>query len=408
MTKKEYFIRILILGFLTTLAPFSIDMYLPGFSDIAKDLHTTTNNVTLSLSSFFIGLAAGQLLYGPLLDRFGRKTPLYYGLALYIVASVGCLMATSINGLITMRFIEAIGSCAAAVASVAMVRDLFPVEENAKVFSLLMLIVGFSPIFAPYVGMLVTAAWGWQWVFAILSIIATLVLVASIFKLPTAYKPDKTISLKPLPILNNFILVLKQPQFYTYVFTGALAFSGLFAYVAGAPLVLMGVFGLNKVMFGRIFASMSVSFIGCSQLNTLALRKYKSEQLIGVAVIGQVIIGLLFVIASVNGWLNLWGTLTFIFLSLCCLGFISSNTSALALAPFTRNAGSASSVMGAAQLGLGALTSGIIGVFKSPTTMPLAIIMAVSSVLAAAVLFIGRQRIHHPIESSADATVMVH
>lgn len=131
MTKKEHFFRILILGFLTALGPFSIDMYLPGFPAIANDLHTTVNEVALSLSSFFVGLAAGQLLYGPMLDRFGRKNPLYIGLVLYIIASLGCMAAHSIQALILLRLVQAIGSCAAAVASVAMVRDLFPVEENA-------------------------------------------------------------------------------------------------------------------------------------------------------------------------------------------------------------------------------------------------------------------------------------
>jgi len=408
MAKKEYFFRILILGFLTALGPFSIDMYLPGFKDIAKDLHTTTNDVALSLSSFFIGLAAGQLLYGPLLDKFGRKKPLYVGLMLYIVASVGCMTVTSVNSLIALRAVEAIGSCAAAVASMAMVRDLFPVEENAKVFSLLMIIVALSPMLAPAVGTAITAALGWRWVFVILSAIGLFTLIASIFKLSVSYQPDKSISLKPLPIISNFILVFKNPQFYTYVFTGAFAFSGLFAYVAGAPLVLMDVYHLSKDAFGYIFAGMSVSFIGCSQLNTLVLRKYKSEQIVRVAVVVQVIVGIFFVLFCVFGWAGLWGILTFIFLSLSCLGFISSNTSALALAPFARNAGSASAVLGALQLGMGSLTSGIIGLYKVPNAVPLASIMAVTSALAAIVLFIGSRNIRQQVEVNAAETVMVH
>src|ERR1700748_1174653 len=154
MTRSRYVSLILILGSLSALSPFSIDMYLPGFPAIAQDLATSVAKVSLSLSSFFIGLSAGQLLYGPLLDRFGRKKPLYIGLVLYVLASVGCLAVTSIDQLIAVRFVQAIGSCAAAVASVAMVRDLFAVKDNAKVFSLLMLIVGLSPVLAPYVGML--------------------------------------------------------------------------------------------------------------------------------------------------------------------------------------------------------------------------------------------------------------
>src|SRR6218665_491160 len=186
---------IFILGTLTALGPFSIDMYLPGFPAIAKDFNTTVARV--SLSSYFIGISAGQLLYGPLLDRFGRKKPLYIGLLLYVLASVGCLFARSIDDLIVMRFIQAIGSCAAAVASVAMVRDLFPVKDNAKVFSLLMLVVGVSPMIAPAIGGYVTAGPGWQWVFVILAAMAVLIILAVIFVLPDSYKPDPTLSLKP-------------------------------------------------------------------------------------------------------------------------------------------------------------------------------------------------------------------
>jgi len=131
-SKRKNFYLILILGSLAALGPFSIDMYLPGFLDIANDLKTTESAVSLSLSSFFIGISAGQLLYGPLLDKFGRKRPLYFGLVLYILASLGCLLVKDIDQLVILRFIQAIGSCATAVASVAMVRDLFTVEESPK------------------------------------------------------------------------------------------------------------------------------------------------------------------------------------------------------------------------------------------------------------------------------------
>lgn len=168
MTKQRYFSLILILGGLTALGPFSIDMYLPGFPGIALDLHTTVARVGLSLSSFFVGISAGQLLYGPLLDRYGRKPPLYLGLALYVAASLGCLAVHKIEVLIALRFVQAIGSCAAAVASMAMVRDLFPVKDSAKVFALLILVVGTSPMLAPTLGGYVTAAFGWRAVFVAL------------------------------------------------------------------------------------------------------------------------------------------------------------------------------------------------------------------------------------------------
>src|SRR4051812_14337774 len=197
MTKKRYVSLILILGSLTALGPFSIDMYLPAFKSIAKYLHTSTDQVALSLSSFFIGISAGQLLYGPLLDRFGRKRPLYFGLALYVIASLGCALAKSADALIVLRLFEALGGCVGMVASRAMVRDIFPVEENAKIFSLLMLVVGVSPIIAPTLGGYITATIGWKYVFVVLTAMGVLILAGVYFFLPGGRKPDTSFSLKP-------------------------------------------------------------------------------------------------------------------------------------------------------------------------------------------------------------------
>src|SRR5512138_1422828 len=174
--RKKNFYLILILGMLTAIGPFSIDMYLPAFPDIAKNLDTTVAQVTLSLSSFFIGISAGQLLYGPLLERFGRKKPLYVGLCIYLLASIGCAFAASVNALIGLRLLQALGGCVGMVAARAMVRDLFEVKENAKIFSTLMLVVAVSPIIAPTLGGYVTAVLGWRYVFVMLIIVDILIL----------------------------------------------------------------------------------------------------------------------------------------------------------------------------------------------------------------------------------------
>ena len=187
--KKSYFDIILILGLLTAIGPFSIDMYLPAFPAIAKGLNTSVAQVMLSLSSFFIGISAGQLIYGPLLERFGRKRPLYVGLVIYLFASAGCAFTQSVNALILFRFLQALGSCAGLVTSRAMVRDLFDVKDNAKVFSSLMLVVAVSPIIAPTVGGYVTAAMGWRYVFAALMIVDAAVLAAVFFLLPESKSP---------------------------------------------------------------------------------------------------------------------------------------------------------------------------------------------------------------------------
>ncbi|HEX3385738.1 MAG TPA: multidrug effflux MFS transporter [Mucilaginibacter sp.] len=408
MTKKRYAFLVLILGFLIALSPFSIDMYLPAFGDIAKSLHTVSSRVDLSLSSYFVGLAFGQLIYGPLMDRFGRKAPLYFGLGLYIIASVGCFASGSVNMLIAMRLFQALGGCAAQVACIAMVRDLFPVSDIAKVYALLFVVLGASPLLAPTAGSYLTLAFGWRAVFVVLLAIAVLVLLASVFALPESYKPDKSYSLKPAPIISNFLSVIRNPQFYTYAISGSVAFCALFAYVAGSPLVFMDVFGLGKREFGWVFAGIAVGFIGAGQINTRLLRRFKSEQIVAVSAIGQVFFSAIFLVGSLNGWFGLEGTIAMIFLALFFVGMTNPNTSALSMAPFPKNAGVASALLGAMQLGLGAVSSSLMGTFSGKTAVPLAAIMAVAAGISSLILFTGRRNIKYKVEAGPEVIGATH
>ncbi len=393
MSRSQYIKLILILGSLTALGPFSIDMYLPGFAGIAKDLNTTVANVSLTLSSYFIGISAVQLLYGPLLDRFGRKKPLFIGMLVYILASLGCVFVTDIDTFIGLRFIQAIGSCAATVASVSMVRDLFPVKDIPKVFSLLMLVVGLSPMLAPTIGGYITEDFGWHTVFFILMCMGILILLAAQIGLPNTYVPDTSISLKPKPIVSGFISILKVPQFYTYAFAGAIAFSGLFTYVAASPIIFMDIYKVDAKTYGWIFAFMSLSFISASQLNSLLLRKFRSEQMIVGALIIQSIISIVFLILAVNNLLGLYETIAMLFVFLACLGISNPNTAGLTLAPFEKNAGSASALMGAIQLGLGAVASFAVGLFVKNSILPMVFILTASTIIALIILILGKKRI---------------
>jgi len=390
MTKRTYVTYVVVLGLLSAIGPFSIDMYLPGFEDIAASLHTTAAVVTLSLSSYFIGISVGQLLYGPLLDRYGRKKPLYAGLALYIVATFICMQAKDIHTLIVLRFIQALGSCAAQVGAMAMVRDLFGPEDSAKVFSLILLVIGASPMIAPTAGGYIVTVWSWRIVFLVLLILGVLITLLTIFLLPESYPPDKQFSLKPLPILRNFLAVMRVRQFVVYVLVEAFAFAGLFAYVSGSPLVFMGYFHLDKRTYGWVFAFLSVAFIVLSQLNTLLLRTYKSEQIVRVSLVGQVVVAVLFLTGNLAGWFGLGYTILFLFLFLTCLGFTYPNAAALSLAPFSKNAGTASALLGFFQLGVGTLASVAVSVFSNGTATPMVAVIAVSSVLAVMVLVLGQ------------------
>lgn len=385
---------IFLLGALITVSPFSIDMYLPAFSQIAKDFGTTPAKISLSITSYFIGLAIGQLIYGPLLDRYGRKKPLYAGLFLYVLASVGCMQSTSADLLVGFRFIQAIGGCVAIVAAFTMVRDFFPVEESAKVFSLLMLILGASPLLAPTAGGFITTWLGWHWIFIILSVIVILISLATFFFLPPGPSPDHSISLKPGKMIKTFSVIIRNRQFLTYTLAGAFSFCAMFVYVAGSPVIFMEVFHATPQTYGFIFAAMSLGFIGSNQVNILLLRRFSGEQIFYAALAIQLIISLLFLAGAYFHWYGFAGTFTMLFLTLSCLGFTYPNASALALAPFTKNIGSASALIGSLQIGIAGLASAGVGIFNASSSEPVALLLAVSVGVAFLVLVAGRKQIH--------------
>jgi DHA1 family bicyclomycin/chloramphenicol resistance-like MFS transporter len=274
-----------------------------------------------------------------------------------------------------------------------MVRDLFPVRDIPKVFSLLMLVVGLSPMLAPTVGGFVTDAYGWHTVFFILMCIGIVILLAAHFGLPNSYTPDTSISLKPKPIITNFWNVLKEPQFYTYTFAGAIAFSGLFTYVAASPILFMDILKVDAKTYGLIFAFMSLSFISAGQLNSFLLRWFSSEKMVFGALIAQSVISITFLILAINQLLGLYETIAMLFLFLGCLGVSNPNTAGLTLAPFAKNAGSASALMGAIQLGFGALASFAVGMFVKDSMIPMTAIMTASTITALIVLAIGKRTI---------------
>jgi DHA1 family bicyclomycin/chloramphenicol resistance-like MFS transporter len=389
--KNSYFNIILILGLLTAIGPFSIDMYLPAFPAIAKGLDTSVAKVMLSLSSFFIGISAGQLIYGPLLERFGRKRPLYVGLVVYLLASAGCAFTQSVDALIAFRFLQALGSCAGLVTSRAMVRDLFEVKDNAKVFSSLMLVVALSPIIAPTVGGYVTAALGWRLVFAALMIVDAIVLAAVVFLLPESKPPNPSHSLKPKAVAKSFVSILVDPQFYIFALTGAVAASGLYAYISGSPQVFIELFGVSEKEYGWIFAIIAVGIISASQINTFLLRRSQSEQIIPMALVFQSVVGITLVGIAFFNISEMYSTIVLIFFYVSCQGFIFPNASALTLAAFGHNAGNASALMGAIQMGIGATASAAVSFLQNDTALPMTGVMAFCSITPLSIFMMGRK-----------------
>ncbi|MBF9252728.1 Bcr/CflA family multidrug efflux MFS transporter [Pontibacter sp. 172403-2] len=410
MSRKEYITIILILGALATISPFSIDMYLPGFPAIARDLHTTIARVQLSLTSYLIGISAGQLFYGPLLDRFGRKTPLYAGLVIYIITSLGCALTQSADALIMMRFLQAIGGCAGMVAAQALVRDLFPVNKTAQAFSLLTLVIAVSPMVAPTVGGYVTAAFGWHSIFIILAAITGLILLGVFFVLPEGKSADASISLRPKPVLSNFYTVIKQPQFLIYTLAGGIATAAPFAYIAGSPDVFMNIYKVSEQEYGWIFAFLAFAMIGSTQLNHILLKRFRSQQIIQVTMYYQTVVGILLVVGAWYGWYGKYSLIALLFIFLTGQGLTNPNASALSLAPFTRHAGSASALMGSFRMAIGGLVSAAVSVLHNNTILPMVGVMALCAITGLAILYIGNTTIRYKADKQAvedDTSVLI-
>jgi DHA1 family bicyclomycin/chloramphenicol resistance-like MFS transporter len=400
MSRKQYLFMILILGSLATISPFSIDMYLPGFPRIATDLNTTIDKVQLSLTGYLIGICIGQILYGPLLDRFGRKKPLYAGLIIYMLASIGCAFTTSVNALIVMRFFQAIGGCVGLVASQALVSDIFAKDKRAEVFSMITLVIAISPMIAPTVGGYVTAAFGWNWIFFILSGIAVAILSGVYFFLPTGKEPDVSVSLKPQAVLSSFFTVLRQPQFLIYTLAGGLATAAPFAYIAGSSDVFMNIYKVTEQQYGWIFAFLAVAMIGSTQLNHFLLKKYNSEQIIKTTLLYQSVVGTLLVLGVYNNWYNLYTLIGMMFIFLTGQGLTGPNTSAISLAPFKKHTGSASALMGSWRMGAGAIISIIVSVLHNNTAIPMVGMMAACSLVSLVILFVGNATVNNAARNS--------
>jgi MFS transporter, DHA1 family, multidrug resistance protein len=390
-SKAQNVFLIVMMGALNTITPISIDMYLPAFPRIAADLHTTIGDVALTASAYFLGFAIGQILYGPLLDRFGRKRPLYIGLLFYILTSIGCSLSGSIGSLLSFRFLQALSGCVASVGAMAMVLDFFPTDKSSRIISLLILILGVSPLLAPSVGSFIIAVSNWRLVFITLAAIAAIILIFVFFFLPEGRVPDRLVSLKPGPILTGFKNILFEPRFYVYALAGTFSFAGLFVYVAGSPAVFMGEFHVNPIVYGGIFAGLSVGFIGSSQLNHFLTRKYRNEEILWIVVILQSITALIFLTCATGGWYSLSSIICFLFVLLACAGLAYPTAAAVALSPFSQNAGTASALLGFIQIGIGGLISFSVGTLTYKASFFTALIMAITSVVALFILISQRK-----------------
>ena len=390
----------IILGILTAFGPLSIDMYLPGLPSIAHDFGVETAAAQQTLSAFFIGLAVGQLIYGPISDRLGRRRPLLFGCALYAVACLGCVLAPSLNALIVLRLAMAFGACAGMVITRSVVRDLFDERESARMYSMLVLVMGLAPILAPLIGGQLLLYWGWRTIFVVLSGFGLLCFALVLFGLPESLPAERRTRKTVGAVLRSYGGLLADGRYMGYIVAGGLASAAMFAYISGSPFVFIELNGVPPERFGLLFGINSIGLIAASQLNRWLLERYRGSQILVSAVTVTAVSSLLLVVSAATGLGGFPGMLFVLFFCIASTGLIGPNTTAGAMAPYARQAGSASAMLGAVQFGLGATASALVGLLFNGTAVPMAATIALCGVGSFVVLQLLVMR---PLRVSAES-----
>jgi DHA1 family bicyclomycin/chloramphenicol resistance-like MFS transporter len=294
--------------------------------------------------------------------------------------------------LIANRFLQALGGCVGMVGARAVVRDVFPRSETARIFSLLVLILGIAPIVAPMIGGLIVAAAGWRWIFGLLAILAAALIAAVAIWIPATSEPDTSVALRPDRVVRQYMAVLREPTFLVYAVASGGVSGGLFAYIAGLPFVGMTLMDFSEQQFAWIFGINAAGFVAGSQVNGYLVRRCASSSIAFAASCVQFAAAAGLIIGTAMGVLHTPATLALVFAFMVCLGFLNPNTMALALNPFTRNVGSASALLGAIQMLAGAMASGLVSLLHNNTAIPMAGVMAISSSTSFLMLLASRQR----------------
>ena len=366
----------LMLGSLTALGPLSIDMYLPSFQAIARDLAASPAQVQLTLAVFFVALGIGQAFYGPISDRFGRRRPLCFGLGLYVLASAGCASARSIEALVAWRFAQALGGCAGMVIARAVVRDRFDEREAARFFSLLILVTGLAPILAPSIGGQILVFFSWRAIFWALAGFALVGFITATFLLPESLPPERRTEGGVGTALYVYARLLRDRAFMRYALSGALVISGMFAYIFGSPFVFMQIYGVRPERFGWIFGFIAFGLISASQLNRVVLARVVGARILSHALMVTAGASVILLVMAWTGAGGLPGLLGPLFVYIASLGFVLPNVMATALGPQGRNAGTASALLGTLQFGAGATVGMLLGALGDGTAVPMAGLIA--------------------------------
>lgn len=378
-----------ILGALSAFGPLSVDFYLPGLPKLTADFHASASAGQLTLTGCVLGLAFGQLAIGPLSDRFGRRPPLLAGLVLYGVASLACAAAPSIWVFVALRVVQGLSGAAGIVVARSVVRDLVSGADAARLYSILMLVLGVVPVAAPVAGGQLLAVTSWRGLFVILALVDAAILAGTLLWLHETLPHERRTTLGATT--SGFVDLLRDRYFLTYSLVVGLAFASMFGYIAGSSFVLQDVYGISPQLYGVVFGVNAFGLVTCSQLNRALVGRVAAGRLLlaGVAAQAAAGAGLLGIVLA--GDVGLAGVLPCLFVTVAALGLVMPNATALALTDYPHAAGRASALLGTMQFLFGAVTAPLVGVAGKETAVPMALMIGVFGVGGLAAVAVARR-----------------
>jgi DHA1 family bicyclomycin/chloramphenicol resistance-like MFS transporter len=376
------------MGTLQAMAPLSIDMYLPSMPSLEKVFHASTAAVQITLVTFFVGYALGQSLYGPVTDRFGRKPPLYFSLVLFMASCAGCALAPSIEMLSLFRLFQALGACGGAVISRAMVRDLFPPDELRRVFSMLILVLGVSPLLAPLLGGYLLIWFGWSAIFWTQALLGALCLLGVHMRMAESLAPEHQRPLHISHVFASYRELLRDRTFLGASLVCGFSSAGMFAYIASSPFVLINLYKVPAQLFGWLFGAIALGLITSSQINGRMPRRIPIWKVLRAANLVQLVSGAVLLAAGLTGFAGSAGIFVPVFVYMCAAGFVFPNGNAIAMMRHGKMAGMASALLGTNQFVIAAIATIALGTIESSSALPMAIVIAGCGAAAAALNFL--------------------
>ena len=368
-----------ILSVLMAFGSLSVDVYLPALPAMGRMLGADAGTMALTLSGYLVGFSLGQLLWGPVSDKHGRRAPVAAGLVLFVIGSAGCALATSVSAVVGWRVLQAAGACAGVVLARAMVRDLYERDQAAKALSTLILIMSASPLVGPLIGGQVLALFSWRAIFWLQVIIGVATLMA-LSALPETLPPGRR---NPRPLgraLAGYGELLRHRRLLGCAGAGGLFYVGIFAYIGGTPFVYITFYHVQPQLYGLLFGLAILGIMLANFINSRVVTKLGSDRLLRAGTAVAALSGIVVATAAWTGWGGLAELAAALFAFTSMSGLIVANSIAGALAGFPERAGAASALVGAIQFGTGMAGSALVGIFADGTPWPLGWVVALSGI----------------------------